>query len=105
MESISLKMLDVAQPLAPKDKEIEMKTKDIDVLSTTNQYKSTEVQTMDADFPSNLNDVWKDFDIKLQEEQEATASDQQKIVHSLKNKSQDSFTAEPFDKLISTKRV
>ena len=56
-------------------------------------------------FPRNMSEVWKELNLKLLQDQGAIVTDQQHIVHMPQTKSQDSFMAEPFDKLVSTKRV
>lgn len=97
--------MDVSQPLSQKEKENEPTSKNIEFLSKIDQDKSTEFQAMDLYFPSNLSDVYKDFNLNFQEDQGAIVIDKQNIARIPQTKSYDSFTGKPFDKLGSTERV
>ena len=60
---------------------------------------------MELDFPSNLSEVWKEFNLKLQGDQGVIITDQQQIVYTSQTKSQDSFTTRTSNKLVRTKKM
>ena len=65
LQKIPLNILNVSQTMAQKESESVIK--DTKVLNTTDHEKIIEVQIIDLYFPSNIKDVWKEFDLKLQE--------------------------------------